>query len=292
MQKIWEIFRGIGRFILAPFEFLTKYFKAFLLLLLAIALFAPSKEVQNESNLAEISLKGAIFSADYFLDELKRIRELPNLKGVLLVVDSPGGALAPSVEIAEEMRRLKEEQIPIVVYAQGTMASGSYYAGIWSDYIIANRGSLIGSIGVIFNGMDISELAEKLGIKPQIIKAGKYKESGTFMRAWNRDESEEITHLVQAQYDMFVRDVAQARNLNLNASETYAQGRIFSAKEALDLGLIDALGIRRDAQKKLIELSGVDEAVWFSKEPWEVYLERFVSESISMLSSLLASKIY
>ena len=292
MQKIWEIFRGIGRFILAPFEFLTKYFKAFLLLLLAIALFAPSKEVQIESNLAEISLKGAIFSADYFLDELKRIRELPNLKGVLLVVDSPGGALAPSVEIAEEMRRLKEEQIPIVVYAQGTMASGSYYAGIWSDYIIANRGSLIGSIGVIFNGMDISELAEKLGIKPQIIKAGKYKESGTFMRAWNRDESEEITHLVQAQYDMFVRDVAQARNLNLNASETYAQGRIFSAKEALDLGLIDALGIRRDAQKKLIELSGVDEAVWFSKEPWEVYLERFVSESISTLSSLLASKIY
>ena len=292
MQKIWEIFRGIGRFILAPFEFLTKYFKAFLLLLLAIALFAPSKEVQNESNLAEISLKGAIFSADYFLDELERIRELPNLKGVLLVVDSPGGALAPSVEIAEEMRRLKEEQIPIVVYAQGTMASGSYYAGIWSDYIIANRGSLIGSIGVIFNGMDISELAEKLGIKPQIIKAGKYKESGTFMRAWNRDESEEITHLVQAQYDMFVRDVAQARNLNLNASETYAQGRIFSAKEALDLGLIDALGIRRDAQKKLIEISGVDEAVWFSKEPWEVYLERFVSESISTLSSLLASKIY
>ncbi|MGP1579832.1 MAG: signal peptide peptidase SppA [Wolinella sp.] len=292
MQKIWEIFRGIGRFILAPFEFLTKYFKAFLLLLLAIALFAPSKEVQNESNLAEISLKGAIFSADYFLDELERIRELPNLKGVLLVVDSPGGALAPSVEIAEEMRRLKEEQIPIVVYAQGTMASGSYYAGIWSDYIIANRGSLIGSIGVIFNGMDISELTQKLGIKPQIIKAGKYKESGTFMRAWNRDESEEITHLVQTQYDMFVRDVAQARNLDLNASETYAQGRIFSAKEALDLKLIDALGIRRDAQKKLIELSGVDEAVWFSKEPWEIYLERFMSESISTLSSLLASKIY
>lgn len=290
---MWEWIKRIGRVLVAPLEFVTRYFKALLFLVIVVWIFGANEgsSAINETNLAEISLKGAILNPDSFLEELERIESLPRLAGVLLVVDSPGGAIAPSVEISEEIKRLSAK-VPVVVYAQGVMASGGYYAGIWSKRIIANKGSLIGSIGVIFNGADVSELASKIGIKTQTIKAGKYKEAGTFMRPWNEDEEGEIKRLVRKQYEMFVLDVAEARGLDQEVSPLYAEGRVFSATEALELGLIDQIGIKSDAKRALEELSGVKESLWLQKEPWEKYMERWMSQATLQLSTLLASRIY
>jgi len=113
------------------------------------------------------------------------------IKGVLLSVDSPGGAVAPSVEIAYSIKRLKAKK-PVVVYAKGTMASGSYYASIWADKIIANPGSMIGSIGVIMQGANVSGLMKKLGIESQVVKAGLYKQIGTPDRKWKPYEVAEL----------------------------------------------------------------------------------------------------
>ena len=200
----------------------------------------------------------------------------------MLVIDSPGGAIAPSVEISEAIKRVNAK-IPIVAYAQGAMASGSYLAGVWADSIVANRGALLGSIGVIINGADISELADKLGIKSQTLKAGIYKEAGTFMRKWDSAEEGMLKDLIEEQYQMFVAEVVAARKLDANQEPNFAQGRILSAPNALQLGLIDSVGSIYEAQNLLMQKANIIEPIWLEKEKdeIEIFLEKVFGDSVS-----------
>lgn len=138
-----------------------------------------------------------------------------NIKGVLFVIDSPGGAFAPSMELALAIKDLKIKK-PVLVYASGTMASGSYLAGVGANKILANPASFIGSIGVIMQGADLSGLANKLGIKEQTIQAGEFKSAGTFARAWNENERNFLQGLIDQSYDLFTGFVAKERALDLN----------------------------------------------------------------------------
>lgn len=279
----------IFRIILAPLDFIMKYFKALVFLLVVFLLFSPSKDtVTQNANVARIDLEGAILSSDHFLAQVDKIRGDKNIRGVLLVINSPGGAIAPSIEISDSIRNLAREKV-VVSYAQGAMASGSYYAGMWANKIIANRGSLVGSIGVIFNGMNFEELIAKLGIKTQTIKAGIYKEAGTPTRKWSEAERGMLEDLVQKQYAMFVKDVAEARGIQAEDEKAFAQGRILTAQEALDLRLIDAVGSIDDAKVMLLSLSDIppSDAVWLRKDKLEELMEKFLGEVSSYTVRLL-----
>ncbi|MCI5968046.1 signal peptide peptidase SppA [Helicobacter sp.] len=270
-------------FFIKPLEFIGKHLKALIFLLVVVLIFMPEREAKvDDANVARINLYGAIFQSDAFLGELELLEKNPHLKGILLVIDSPGGALAPSVEISEAIKRVNSK-IPVVAYAQGAMASGSYLAGMWADSIVANRGAMLGSIGVIVNGVDISELAKKLGITTQTIKAGVYKEAGTFMRAWNKEEEGMLKDLVKEQYWAFVEEVANARKLDIAEEPNFAQGRILSAKNALELGLVDKVGSIYEAQMLLFQKANILEPKWLEKEKdkLEVYLEKIFGEQIS-----------
>lgn len=264
-----------------PLDFITKYFKALLLILVLFFIFAPSTEKTSNANLARIDLTGPILQSDSFLEKLSTLEKNPNIKGILLVVDSPGGAIAPSVEISEAIKRVSAKK-PIVAYAQGSMASGSYLSSVWANYIVANKGSLIGSIGVIINGADIGELLEKIGIKSQNLKAGIYKEAGTFTRKWTQDEEAMLRGLIDEQYFMFVTEVANARGLDINNEKDFAQGRVFSAKNALDVGLVDSVGSIYEAEVALIKISSVQNAIWLKKDKFDLYLEKLIGENISL----------
>lgn len=272
----------ITKILLAPLDFIMKYFKALVFLLIVVLIFMPSSsENSSLANVARIDLKGMIIQSDSFLEELSKLENNPNIKGVLLVIDSPGGTIPPSVEISEAVKRIRSKK-PIVAYAQGSMASGSYLAGVWADRIIANKGALVGSIGVILNGVDVSELAEKLGIKTQILKAGIYKEAGTFMRPWNQTEEEMLKGLIKEQYEMFVSEVVAARNLEITKEGEFAQGRVFSASNALKLGLVDSVGSIYEAQNTLFELAKIQNPIWLQKSEMEMYLERLIGENIAL----------
>lgn len=276
-MKIFSIFTK-------PLEFITKNFKAFVFLLVVVLLFAPKgEEAKQDANVARINLYGAILQSDSFLEELEKLEKDSNIKGILLVIDSPGGAIAPSVEISEAIKRVNLKT-PIVAYAQGAMASGSYLAGVWADSIVANRGALLGSIGVIINGADISELADKLGIKPQTLKAGIYKEAGTFMRKWDSNEEEMLKGLLEEQYQMFVEEVATARKIDAQKESSFAQGRILSAKSALELGLIDKVGNLYDAQNLLFQKAKIQEPKWYKeeKDKIEIYLEKIFGDNLAL----------
>lgn len=267
-----------------PLEFIGKHFKALVFIVIVVFIFMPEDNfVSEDANVARIDLYGAIFESDTFLQELELLENNSNLKGILLVIDSPGGAIAPSVEISEAIKRVNA-RIPIVAYAQGAMASGSYLAGVWADLIVANRGAMLGSIGVIINGIDISEFAKKVGIAQQSIKAGIYKEAGTLMRAWNRDEERMLKDLVEEQYWMFVEEVVNARKLDIAQEPSFAQGRILSAKNAFELGLVDKVGNLYDAQKLLFEKAEILEPIWLEKDKDEIemYLEKIFGKQIAL----------
>ncbi len=270
----------------ATLEFIQKYFKSLLFLLIVILIIASSKEqALQKPNLISIELKGPIFDAKEILKRLEEAQK-PYIKGVLLVVDSPGGAVAPSVEISLAVKRIKEKK-PVIAYAAGTMASGSYYASIWSNKIIANPGSMIGSIGVIFEAPNIKRLIDKIGIEPQIVKAGKFKEVGTPFREWKDYEREEIKKVIYGTYEMFVKDVANARGLNLKDKDRFAEARIFLASQAKEVGLIDSVGTIFEAKNELIALSGVKEPRWKKEDRLEKFVEKIAHQTASKIASFL-----
>jgi len=264
-------------FIKSILEFISKYFKSLLFLLILYLVFSPSKSIDyKEPNLAKISLNGAIFDDEKFLQEVELAKK-KNIKGVLLVINSPGGSVAPSVEMSLAIKKLKEQK-PVVAYAKGMMASGSYYAGIWADKIIANPGSMIGSIGVIFESANIEGLTQKLGIKEQVVKAGKYKQIGTPTREWKPFEKEELQKVITNTYKMFVKDVADARGLDINKSSEFADAHVFTALGAKKAGLVDEIGSIDDAKESLYKLSKVKDPIWQQKDKFDKFLDKFISK--------------
>ncbi len=267
----------------ATLKFFSEHFKGLLFVLILFLVFAPaSKEVAKPYNLQKITLSGPILDASQILQKLQEAEENAHVKGVLLEVNSPGGAVAPSVEIAYAVKRLAQKK-PVVVYASGILASGSYYASIWANKIVANPGSMVGSIGVIIEGADMSGLMSKIGIRTQTVQAGKYKKVGTADRPWKPYEKAELNKIIQDTYDMFTGDVAAARKLELKKRDTWANAHIFTARQAKRVGLVDSVGVMFDAKNELVVLSGVKNPVWNKEDKFEKLFKKLSSQSASLL---------
>lgn len=270
MQFIKKLFSPIT----LTLGFIQNHFKAMIFVLILFLLFAPDSDKDfTPNNLQQINLVGPILEASEVIKQIDEATTNSSIKGVLLVVNSPGGAVAPSIEIAYAIKRLKEKK-PVVAYAGGTIASGSYYASIWANEIIANPGSMVGSIGVIMQGADLSELMSKVGIKTQSVQAGKYKKVGTGDRPWTPYEVNELNKVINGTYDLFTTDVANARGLDINKRDTYANAHIFTAAQAKDVGLVDSLGVSYDAKKRVAQLSGVTNPVWNQEDKFEKIIKK------------------
>ncbi len=287
MELIKKIFSPIT----LTLKFIQNNFKAMIFILILFLIFAPAAEQDlTPNNLQRISLVGPIMEVSEVLEQIEAASTNKHIKGVLLVVDSPGGAVAPSIEIAYAIKRLREKK-PVVVYAAGTIASGSYYASIWANEIIANPGSMVGSIGVIMQGADMSGLMDKIGIKSQVVKAGKYKQIGTPERPWKPYEVNELNKVIQGTYDMFTQDVANARGLDIKKRDNFANAHIFTASQAKDVGLVDKLGVMYDAQNTLIHLSNITDPVWNKEDKFEKLLKKLSAQTAVALHTYFPTLI-
>ncbi len=279
-----EFLRKLFLPITAPIKFIQNNFKATVLVLIVYSLVTSSNpEDVKKANLYEIKLHGPILTSEKFLEDVEKAQD-PNIKGVLVDVNSPGGMVAPSVEMMMAINELAKIK-PVVAYAAGSIASGSYYASIGASKIVANPGSIVGSIGVIFEMTNFEELLKTIGVSMNVVKKGEYKETGAFYRKWTEKETSELQKLADNTYMMFTTDVANARGLKRSEKEQWAEGKIFSAFEAKTLGLIDEVGSKNDAKKLLIGMSKVAEPRWYKKDKFETFMEKMESEAKLLIKS-------
>lgn len=218
--------------------------------------------VQFGSGIALIRIEGAIdgstlIPASSALDQLRAAEKDPQIKAVVLRINSPGGSAAASQELYNAVLRFRQRGIPVVASLGDIAASGGYYAASAADYIYANGSTITGSIGVIMQTFNFEELYRKLGIGVEVVKSGEFKDTGSSFRSLTETETELLSELINDAWDQFVEDVTNARDLQREQVEAVADGRILTGRQALEAGLVDALGDLEDATQKAVELAGI-----------------------------------
>jgi protease-4 len=197
-----------------------------------------------------VDVEGIILSADRFRETLGKFRTASNVKAVVVRINSPGGGVAASQELFSEIRRFRRETgKPVVVSMESVAASGGYYTAVAADHIVANQGTITGSIGVIMQWMNYGDLLEWAKIRAVTIKSGALKDSGNPTRPITDDERAYFEDLIKKLRAQFVEAVADGRKgkLKAGAMEKMADGRVVTGEEALALGLVDEIGDYRDA---------------------------------------------
>jgi protease-4 len=208
--------------------------------------------------IARIEINGAIAGATRkrVLEALKTVEER-KFPALLLRIDSPGGTVGDSQEIYNALKQL-QEKVKIVASFGNISASGGVYIGMGAKHIVANPGTITGSIGVILRGNNLERLLEKVGVSFKVIKSGPYKDILAFDRELTDPEKNILQELIDVSYQQFVQTVAEARNLAVETVRSFADGRIFTGQQALELGVVDRLGTEEDARRWAAELAGLD----------------------------------
>lgn len=208
--------------------------------------------------IALIRIEGLIADSKATIDEIHRYRDDDSIKAILLRIDSPGGAVVPSQEIYDEVKKIRDLGKKKIVTSMGTVAaSGGYYIASASDRIIANPGTLTGSIGVIMELVNVEGLLEKIGVEGIVIKSGKNKDVGSPFRKMKEEERALLQNVMDDVHAQFIEAVAQGRSLKIDAVRSLSDGRIFTGRQAKELGLVDELGSLQDAIQQTAELAGL-----------------------------------
>ena len=207
---------------------------------------------------AVVAIEGVIADSRRVLDELERHQDNPAVRGLVLRIDSPGGAVAPSQEIHAGVWKFRRASGKPVVASMGRVAaSGGYYIAAAATRILANPGTITGSIGVIMQLPNVSGLMEKVGVRTTIIKTGEFKDLGGAVRDLTPAERQLLQNMLDDVHAQFIDAVAAGRKLERGRVAALADGRIFTGRQALGVGLVDELGDLRDAVARAGALAGL-----------------------------------
>lgn len=233
---------------------------AFVLIMLTLALLITAVSGKDRfalhDKVAVMEIQGVILDPADITQEIRDLSERDDVKAVVVRIDSPGGAVGPSQEIYSEIVRLKQKKT--VVASMGAIAaSGGYYAAVAANRIVANPGTITGSIGVIIEFMNAEELLNKIGLKGYVVKSGRYKDVGSPLRKMEKDEKDLLQGVIDDVNGQFIRAVATGRNMKEEDVAKIADGRIFSGAQARERGLVDRLGDLTDAINLSAELAGI-----------------------------------
>ncbi len=234
------------------------FIAGFLILLIVISvIFAVfQKNVSLGEKVAVVRIEGPIMDSKNTVDEIKGYLNDPSIKAIVLRVDSPGGAVAPSQEIYEEVKKatLKKK---VIVSMGSVAASGGYYISAPADRIIANPGTLTGSIGVIMEIPNIEGLMNKIGVKTEVIKSGRHKDIASAFRKMGKEERLILQGVLDDVHEQFIKAVSDGRKIPLEEVKRLADGRIFTGKQAMEARLVDELGTLEDAIAAAGRLAGI-----------------------------------
>jgi len=268
---------------------LVFFFGLFLLTILSWLFSADEEETTpgGGEKVALVELRETITASDEIVRQLKKYRENRGVRAIVLRVESPGGGVAASQEIYEEVKKTRKSGKPIVVSMGSVAASGGYYVSCGASRIVANPGTLTGSIGVIIQFIHVGELLKKLGVDESTFKTGKYKDSGSPFRRVSPAERVYFDQLIGDVYDQFVNVVAEERHLERAYVKKYADGRVFTGRKACELGFVDTLGTMEDAVSIAAGLGGVQGKPSVVKEVRRrAFLERILGDAATELTRL------
>jgi protease-4 len=220
----------------------------------AIAIF--QKDMPLGEKVAVVRIEGPILDSRNAIEEIKDYVKNQSVKAIIIRVDSPGGAVAPSQEIYEEVRKAAAKK-KIVVSMGSVAASGGYYISSPASKIIANPGTLTGSIGVIMEIPNLEGLLSKVGVKTEVIKSGRHKDMASAFRGIGKEERVILQEVLDDVHEQFIAAVAEGRKMLPNNVRKLADGRVFTGRQALSAGLVDELGNLEDAIKAAAKLAGI-----------------------------------
>lgn len=230
----------------------------FLLLTLANIL-GPDLDLSGEDRVALIRVEGVILDAQQTVGDLKKYAESPSVKAIVLRIDSPGGGVVPSQEIYDAVKRIRSKNNKAVVASMGTVAaSGGYYIAAATDRIMANPGTLTGSIGVIMELANFEGLLKKIGVESVVVKSGEHKDIGSPFRKMKEDDRLILQAVMDDVHSQFIEAVADGRSLDVHEVRALADGRVFTGRQAKAVKLVDELGDLDDAIKLAAEMGGIE----------------------------------
>jgi len=235
----------------------------------------------GDEKVAIVEIKGVIIDPQPVVEKLIKFRKNEQVKAIVLRIDSPGGGVGPAQEIHAEVKKVQREK-KVLVSMGSVAASGGYYIACAADRILANPGSITGSIGVIVESVNVEELFRKLGLRSTVIKSGKHKDIASPLRKMTQEEKKLLQGVLDSVHEQFIRAVAEGRNLPLEKVRSLADGRIFSGDQAKTLGLVDELGNLQDTIALAAKMAGI------KGEPEVIYPEK---KRFSLLDLLLQETI-
>lgn len=229
-----------------------------------------------------ITVAGAITSSEKIIDQIEDFKEDGSIKAIVLRINSPGGAVGPSQEIYDEVKAAAAAK-PLVVSMGSVAASGGYYIAVPAQRILANPGTITGSIGVIMQFTNVEDLLDKVGLKNEVVKSGQHKDIGSPVRPMSEADRMILQSLIDDVYAQFVEAVAEARDMAPDKVRQLADGRIYTGRQALQAGLVDELGGFQDAIRVAAELAGIQgkPKVVYPAPDKEELLQYFIKEAAS-----------
>ncbi len=226
-----------------------------------------------------LEINGVISRPEPYLKAIKQFRDNDNVKAVVVRINSPGGAVGASQELYQELGLLDKEK-PVVASLCSVAASGAYYAALGARQIISDPGTLTGSIGVIMHVPNIGPLLEKLGIKSNVIKSGRFKDMGSMTRDITNAERQIMQGVLDDVHRQFIEAVARSRKIQVKDVESIADGRVFTGRQALNLHLVDKLGNFSVAVNEAAALGGIkgEPALIYPKKDKLTVLRQLIEE--------------
>ncbi len=230
--------------------------------------------------IAVVELKGVILESEKIIKQFKKYRNDRSIKAILFRVDSPGGGVVASHEIYDEVRKTREFGKPVVVSMASVAASGGYYVSCGANRIVANPGTLTGSIGVISQFLRLDPMLAKVGIEMNVIKSGKLKDAGSPFRGMTDEDKKYFQNLMDNVHKQFIEIVSKERNIKYDEIVKIADGRVFTGEEAYNLKLVDTLGTFEDAVSITAKLANIKGEPSIVKEvKRKTFIERFLGET-------------
>jgi protease IV len=240
--------------------------------------------------IAVVEIKGVITESSGIIAEIRQYQEDEGVKAIVLRIDSPGGGVGPSQEIHREISKVKMTK-KVVTSMGSVAASGGYYIACASDRIVANPGTITGSIGVLMEFTNIEELFKKIGIKGVVLKSGEHKDIGSPFREMTPEEKKIFQDVIDNVHQQFIEAVAKGRRLDREKVAQIADGRIFTGEQAKQLGLVDEMGNLQDTIDMVAKMVGIagKPNVLYPKKKFSLW-ELLVRETASTILEILNEK--